>query len=109
MVSSSRSLQPRVNSARACGSSLSSNTTPPQRSTCVQRPKSLTVGGCCPPVSRPYASLGRPLAAGLAGGLTDAGALVEVLVHPGVDEPVQPAELAGPAGRQGGELLPRLN
>jgi hypothetical protein len=31
------------------------------------------------------------------------------LVHPGVDEPVQPAELAGPAGRQGGELLPRLN
>ena len=58
---------------------------------------------------RPHPGLGRPRAASLAGGLTDAGALVEILVHPGVDELVQPAELARPAGRQGRELLPRLN
>jgi hypothetical protein len=45
-------------------------------------------------------------------GLRDASrtrARVEVLVHPGVHERVQSAELAAPAGRQGGELLPRLN
>src|SRR5215510_996676 len=50
---------------------------------------------------RPYAGLGRPLPATRAGGLPDAGALVEVLVYPGVHELVQPPELAPPAGRQG--------
>ena len=50
---------------------------------------------------RPHPGLGRPRAASRAGGLTDAGALGEILVHPSVDEFVQPAELARPAGRQG--------
>src|SRR5713101_6118237 len=44
-----------------------------------------------------------------AGGLTDPCALGATFVHPGVDELVQPAELARPAGRQGRELFPRLN
>src|SRR5262249_20782341 len=58
---------------------------------------------------RPHPRLGRPRAAGLARGLTDAGALVEILVDPDMDELVQPAELVRPAGRQGGEFLPRRN
>ena len=58
---------------------------------------------------RPYPGLWWPRSAGLAGGLTHAGALGEIFVHPDVDEFIQPAELARPAGRQGRELLPRLN
>src|SRR5262249_8836105 len=58
---------------------------------------------------RPYPRLGWPRATGLTGGLTHAGALGEILVHPDVDEFIQPAELARPARRQGRELLPRLN
>src|SRR5260370_9979490 len=51
----------------------------------------------------------RPCATGAAGFLADAGALVQVLVDPDVDEFVERAELARPAGRQGGELLPSLD
>ena len=58
---------------------------------------------------RPYPGLWWPRSAGLAGGLTHAGALGEIFVHPDVHELVQPTELARPAGRQGRELLPRLN
>src|ERR1700722_12675051 len=43
---------------------------------------------------RPHTGLWRPLSAGLTGCLTDAGALVEILIHPGVHELVEHAELA---------------
>src|SRR5271155_2992011 len=47
-----------------------------------------------------HSALRRPGAAELAGLLTDAAALAEILVPPGMNELVEPAELAGPAGRQ---------
>src|SRR6516162_1646799 len=54
---------------------------------------------CLP--DRAHPSLRRPRPAGPTGFLTDAGALTQILVHPGVDELVEPAELARPACRQG--------
>src|SRR5215469_15129323 len=54
---------------------------------------------CLP--DRAHPSLRRPRPAGPAGFLADAGALTQILVHPGVDELVEPAELARPARRQG--------
>jgi hypothetical protein len=69
-------------------------------------PQPTTAQGRTPSVSaacflpdRPHTGLWRPLAAGLTGCLTDAGALVEILIHPGVDELVEHAQLARPAGR----------
>src|SRR6516225_10233863 len=50
-----------------------------------------------------------PVRAGPPGFLTDSSALVEILVHPGMDELVEPAEFARPAGRQGRELLASLD
>src|SRR5260370_33854726 len=58
---------------------------------------------------RPPSGLWRPRTAGPPGFLTDLGALAQILVHPGVDELVEPTELARPAGRQGGELLASLD
>src|SRR5215510_558851 len=55
--------------------------------------------------NRADAGLRRPLAI-LARVLTDAIALVRVLVDPDVHELVEPADLAGPAGGQRRELLP---
>src|SRR5438067_11459598 len=49
---------------------------------------------------RADAGLRRPCAAGAAGFLAHAGALVKILVHPDVGEFVECAELARPARRQ---------
>src|SRR5262249_47399051 len=58
---------------------------------------------------RPHPGLGRPRSAGLAGCLTHACTLVEILVDPDVHELVQPAELACPAGRPRREFFPPLH
>src|SRR5258708_14537530 len=58
---------------------------------------------------RPYPALRWPGAAGGARGGADAVALGEILVDPGVDELVEPAELASPARCQRRELLSRRN
>ena len=54
-------------------------------------------------------ALGGPTAAGTAGFRANPVALGEVLVNPGVDEFVEPAEFARPASRQRREPLARLD
>src|SRR5437764_1315854 len=56
---------------------------------------------------RAHAALRRPGPAGRAGGVANAGALVDILVDPGVNEFVEAAEFAGPSRRQGRRLLAR--
>src|SRR6266849_4277751 len=58
---------------------------------------------------RPHPALGGPAGAGAAGFVANPGALGQILVDPGVDEFIEPAQFARPAGRQRGELLPRLD
>src|SRR5258706_147493 len=60
-----------------------------------------------PVPDRPHPARRRPGTAGRAGGVAQRGALVDVLVHPGVDEFVKPAEFAGPTRRQGRQFLAR--